>query len=170
MKLMITKTRRLNILMVTLTTFGFFACSVVSLDSGLVPLGPDDSIIFEDIYPASAEVANDILTGSSTRSWSSKSFTIEEISGLQQCRLDDQIVIDMDGTFSFDGGDLLCGAEDNTKIKNGSWALDYTARTITFTPADSDPIALYIEMLTGTEIVISSSYVGLEVVGKFGSN
>ena len=166
MKLIVPSFHWLNICTVAVIVIAFGACNVMSIE----PLGSENNISFENIYPNSIENANTILTGSGTRSWSSNSFTIEGISGFQPCRLDDQIVMNMDGSFSYDGGDVLCGAEDNMQIKSGSWNLNYTTRTLTFVPNTGDPVELYIEMLTDQEVVFSANYIGLDILGKLSKN
>jgi len=156
--------------MVATILISFGACDVVSIDSGMLPSESENSIVFEDLYPTSVANAHSVLTGAGSRSWSVSSFTIENISGFQQCRLDDQIVMNTDGSFAYDGGGLLCGAEDSDQLKSGTWSLDYTTRTLTFVPDIGDQIELYVETLTGQEVVFSTSYIGLDILGKLNKN
>ncbi|MEO9967534.1 MAG: lipocalin family protein [Reichenbachiella sp.] len=143
------------------------ACSVVveeSIDSS----DPDVSTItFANEYPASSIDANTFLLGGSSRIWQTIAFTIEGVNGFQNCRLDDEIELREDGTYYYDGGEMLCGAEDNQKIKQGEWRLDEESRTLIFDEGAETQTEIYIESLTEEEMVISTHYYQWKVVGKF---
>lgn len=143
----------------------FTACSVV------VEEGNNSSeaggITFENIFPSSIIDANTFLLGSGNRTWSTMEFTIEGINGFQNCRLDDEIELRDDNTYTYDGGTMLCGAEDSQKIKTGIWEFDGSTRTIVFDKGTEQESMIYIESLTDEEIVISSQYYSWLVVGKF---
>lgn len=141
------------------------ACSVVEEDRG--DSSGTQTISFENIYPESIIDANAYLLGGASRTWSTVAFTIEGISGFQNCRLDDEITLMDDNTYRYDGGTMLCGAEDNQKIKTGSWDFDEGSRTLTFDRGTTRESVFYIESLTAGEIVVSSYYYNYEVVGKF---
>lgn len=140
------------------------ACSVIveeSTDSGVT------TIDFENTFPSSIIDANAFLVGSENRTWTTLAFTIEGVNGFQNCRLDDQIRLNDDHTYAYDGGNMLCGAEDNEKLKSGTWSMDAASRTLTFDEGEDQEAVLYIESLTENEIVISTHYYSWKVVGKF---
>lgn len=141
------------------------ACSVVEENS----VGSSDTgtITYENVFPESIIDANAYLLGGESRTWSTVAFTIDGISGFQNCRLDDQVTLLDDNTYRYDGGTMLCGAEDNQKIKTGTWQLDANARLLTFDDGTSEESVFYIESLTNGEIVVSSHYYNYKVVGKF---
>ena len=69
-----------------------------------------------EIIPADSVEFAALLHGNSSRVWSAEQFTLAGLNVFQSCRLDDQIQLINDGTYSYDGGDLLCGAEDNQQF------------------------------------------------------
>ena len=144
------------------------ACSVVEGD--FVEQDNSTDLTFDNVFPTSSIDANNILRGDVTKSWETSAFTIESANGFQTCRLDDQIVLDADGTYAYDGGSVLCGAEDNEKNRSGSWTLDVDARLLILDEGTDNEFSLYVESLVESEIVVSTSYRGLAILGKFRSN
>lgn len=150
----------LCLLLIMVTT----SCSVVEVD-GMDSEG--NTISFEDNFPASAIDVNTYLVGGATRTWVTVAFTIDGVNGFQNCRLDDQIRLNDDLTYSYDGGTTLCGAEDNQKLKSGNWEVNASNRTLTFDKGTDREAVFYIESLDEEEIVVSSHYYSWKVMGKF---
>lgn len=141
----------------------FCGCSVVTEDGEV----NTEALTFEDSFPTSAIDANAYLLGGASRTWITVSFTIDGVSGSQSCRLDDQIELKDDQTYAYDGGGTLCGAEDDKKIKMGTWKLETSTRTLTFDEGTDREAKFFIESLTDEEIVVSSHYYSWKVMGKF---
>ena len=143
-----------------------FACScsvVVEESSDLEVSG----ITFDDSFPNSVIDVNAYLLGGSSRTWTTVGFTIDGVVGFQNCRLDDQIQLHDNQTYDYDGGDMLCQAEDNQKLKSGTWELDASNRRLTFDKGTDTEAVFYIESLTADEIVVSSQYYSWKVMGSF---
>ena len=77
------------------------SCDVITLSEEQAGI-----INFEDIYPNSSEACREYLVGSGEKSWTIDQFTLSSIMGFQQCRLDDSIRLNNDGTFTYDGGEI----------------------------------------------------------------
>ncbi|MEO9805823.1 MAG: lipocalin family protein [Reichenbachiella sp.] len=140
-------------------------CSVVVEEGN--DASESNTITFENVFPNSLIDANTYLLGGGNRTWTTVAFTIEGVNGFQNCRLDDEIRLNEDNTYAYDGGTMLCGAEDNQKIKSGTWEIDAPSRTLTFDKGLDHESIMYIESLTSEEIVVSSHYYSWKVVGKF---
>ena len=119
-----------------------FSCSVVEEGNSDTD---DTSITFEDHFPNSVIDVNAYLLGGSSRTWSTLGFTIDGVNGFQNCRLDDEIQLNADQTYDYNGGDMLCGAEDNQKLKSGNWEVDTEARTLTFDKGTDQEGVFFIE-------------------------
>lgn len=107
------------------------------------------------------------ISGESKKNWETKEFKVSSMSSFQDCRLDDMIEFNKDGTFLYDGGDILCGAEDEKKTVSGSWEILDDNKSIKFVTSDGDT---YNGELTGTvdgKLTIKSSYMGMEVKGFY---
>lgn len=146
-------------------------CEVVTVDGNNPNNNPDAGLIPNDIdYPATSAELEQMLTNSDQKTWSSSAFEIEGISGFQSCRLDDQIMLTANGTFSYNGGDVLCGAEDRNRIRGGSWEVDFETRTISIVTDNEDQFDLLIESVNDVKIIFSGFYFGLEITGEFEAN
>ncbi|UXX80050.1 lipocalin family protein [Reichenbachiella carrageenanivorans] len=141
----------------------FWGCSVVTEDGEI----GTEAFTFDDSFPASAIDAYTYLLGGASRTWITVAFTIDGVNGVQKCRLDDQIVLKDDQTYAYDGGNTLCGAEDDQKTKSGTWLLETSTRTLTFDEGTDRESQFFIESLTDKEIVVSSHYYSWKVMGKF---
>ncbi|MEQ8361015.1 MAG: hypothetical protein RH860_16100 [Cytophagales bacterium] len=103
------------------------------MDPGLIIEAPDDKMEIEEI-----------LAGTSSRAWVSESFNLE-IYGSIECRSDDVFTFFNDGTFEYDGGQMLCGDSDNSQIVTGTWEVDLNNNRIIFDKGlETETIANYI--------------------------
>lgn len=84
-----------------ISSITFFSCGVVEGD--LTEQENSTDLLFEDVFPTSAIDANTILRGNVVKSWETTAFKIESVNGYQECRLDDKISLDGDGTYSYAG-------------------------------------------------------------------
>lgn len=140
------------------------ACSVVEVED---VDNENAEINFDSTFPNSAIDVNAYLLGGESRIWTTLEFTIDGVDGFQNCRLDDQIQLNSDNTYDYDGGDMLCGAEDDQKLKSGTWMVDVDNRTLTFDAGTDREGVFQIESLNAEEIVVRSQYYSWEVLGKF---
>jgi hypothetical protein len=139
-----------------------FSCSVV--EDGVEP---EEMVVdFDNAFPSNSADVNNYLRSLNGKSWRATQFTIASMDGFQACRLDDVITLNSDFTYDYDGGTLLCGAEDNQKIKSGTWTIDNDTRMMQFDKGSDHEVEVYIESLTETELVYSTSYLGLAILGK----
>lgn len=129
----------------------------------------NDEVQVVEGIPSNRDTVMMYLHGSSSKTWMAQSFTIASMSSFQTCRLDDQIELNQDGTYLYDGGASLCGGEDSEMSKSGSWSLDNDNQTIIFEESDGDSFNGTITGLNSTEISLSSTYVGLTVEGRYQS-
>ncbi len=107
--------------------------------------------------------------GGSEKSWTALSFTLAGLDGLQDCRLDDVMLIRADGTYTYDGGETLCGAEDTEQMRAGTWAVTDEGRSLVF---DEGTVREYTVTVNGLEediISLSGRYVGLAIKGIYES-
>ena len=121
--------------------------------------------------PSEEETIALFLHRGNAKFWTSEGFTLSGVSGFQQCRLDDVIVLKEDGTYQYNGGEILCGAEDNQKLKTGTWEINFDEGTLLiFNPGTQNEYQALVTGLEENTIVLSGSYFGLEVQGIYVSN
>lgn len=147
-----------------LLAFAISACSVVEVED---IDNENTEINFDSTFPNSAIDVDAYLLGGESRTWTTLEFTIDGVNGFQNCRLDDQIQLNSDKTYNYDGGDMLCGAEDDQKLKSGIWEVDVDNRILTFDAGTDQEAIFHIESLNAEEIVVRSQYYSWEVLGKF---
>lgn len=114
----------------------------------------------------SSDVTTDV-TDSIT--WSASSFELEGV-GVEDCRLDDQMTFRSNGTYRYNGGLTLCGGDDNTRIKDGTFSVDTASATITFDQGTDIEYTANIQSLSATEVMLSGSYLGMTIEGKYSRN
>lgn len=141
------------------------SCGVVSLDEQQV-LSQSIQINSSE-YPGTEADLMIALANDESKKWEATGFTMQLIDNFQSCRLDDVLSLNANGTYNYDGGDVLCGAEDNERLKSGIWKLNYEERKLIFDKGTSKEIELYIEEASDTRVIVSSSYMQLKVVGRY---
>jgi hypothetical protein len=113
----------------------------------------------------------EVLFHSNTQKvWKAQSFTLGSINGLQNCRLDDTMTIVSDGTYEYNGGQSLCGAEDSQRIKKGTWKILNNGANILFDEGTSTAYVAEVIGLESKKIVLRGTYFGLEINGTYVSN
>lgn len=144
----------------------FGSCELVTLEKP-----EDEPVIFEPTtLPESVTAFNDALHGGSSKSWSTISFTLAGLSGLQDCRLDDIIEIKVDGTYSYNGGAVLCGAEDNEQVRTGTWKVINNGTSIVFDEATNREYTATVNGFEQNTLSISGQYIGLAIKGIYSAN
>ena len=160
-----------------------WACDVVEVD----PVSPNNN--FDDPVAEDAEVVDigsgtipqdpvqfaTFLHNNSSKVWVAEQFTIAGLSAFQQCRLDDSMVLSSDGTYQYDGGDQLCGAEDDASAKVGAWEFNAENAVMTFDPGTESEVSVNIITLSESTVVLSGQYVSelfgtFELMGSYSSN
>ena len=138
---------------------------VEAIDEEETPLiqGPSQTLSDEETFAF-------YLHGGNTKSWAAQGFTISGISGFQQCRLDDNMVLGEDGTYQYDGGETLCGAEDNQRLKTGTWEIEFDESMLIFNKGTQIEYQVIVSGLDENTIVLDGTYFGLEIRGIYISN
>lgn len=117
-----------TILLTVLAANLLIACSLVELDSP----GPTEAVDAPNGFPALEADFMAALTGDEGRTWNALTFELEGLDGFQLCRLDDTFTFFPNGTYRYDGGEVLCGGADDRQIKTGVWELDFGRRQLVF--------------------------------------
>lgn len=122
------KKSTLKLLALLMGIFALSACELVDLDSP----GPTENIPSPVGTPASEAALLTELTDDDNRTWEAVTFELEGLNGFQDCRLDDTFTFFGDGTYRYDGGEVLCGGADDRRIKTGVWEADYDNLNLIF--------------------------------------
>lgn len=151
------------------------SCGIATLDG----LGGDtvDPVSFSslsseitDEFPTAEAELMTILTGTEEKSWKAVGFAVKLIPGFQTCRLDDTVTFNEDGTYTYDGGSSLCGAEDNVKVKSGNWELDFAGQKLVFDKGTDNETAAEIATAKAGMLILKGDYKGWDLIGKYESN
>ena len=167
-----------------LTRFGIFitilicvgACSIVDLDEGSTDPGNSSS----QVDLGSGSLPDDeasfllMLHNDSSKVWSAKEFTIEGFDNFLNCRLDDTITLNSDGTYSYSGGGNLCGGED-VREKTGDWIVDFDESLLIIDPnigteTSAKIVTLETELITLTSMYTSTVFGVFDIAGSYQSN
>jgi len=160
----------LSILSCELTELDSIETAELVTDTGAGEIEEVDEHNIPSSVPADQAETLEFLTNSSSKIWNAASFTLQGLDGFQQCRLDDVIVFDSDGSYVYDGGEELCGAEDDTIARVGEWTLSSDGTTLTLNQGTSDEFTAQIIGLVEDRIALSTAYMGLEVIGVYQTN
>lgn len=152
------------------------ACSIVELENNDPIDGSDISNVNlgSGDLPTDSEVFGQMLHNNASKVWSGEEFTIEGFSGFLDCRLDDTITLSSDGTYSYDGGTLLCGGDDSSRIKTGNWSYDFDNKLLVIDPGTANEtsakiITLETGLITMTGIYTSDIFGVFDVAGSYKS-
>ena len=151
---------------------GMTSCTLASLDD---PIGETEGGLEQsqnkingpNTVPNTIEEFETILSGEDGRVWGGKAFTLAGFNGFQDCRLDDEVTINFDGTYLYDGGRTLCGGEDNRRNRKGTWRITDDGANILFDEGTSIECLANVVGLTQDSLSISGSYAELEVKGLY---
>ena len=86
----------------------------------------------ENYPPLSSLELTEYLHGGSSKTWKATAFSLMGVINLQKCRLDDVITLKSDQTFQYDGGEDLCGREDNLRLRSGKWQVSEDGQKLIF--------------------------------------
>lgn len=160
------KKRISRYLLLAVTVILSYSCGIVSLDE-TTDITNVQSISIVDSFPADETLLNTALTNNSSKSWNVTGFILAGSDLFQNCRLDDTMVLNSNGSYDYDGGNQLCGSEDNIRLKSGTWEVDFGTRTLYFDKNTDNEIEVFIETCEGSTIIISTQYFGMSVLGQF---
>jgi len=133
---------------------------------------PDQNTAIEDgsISAMDEEEFKTLIDGGNEKIWSASAFTLAGQTTFTSCRLDDIITFNSDSTYVYDGGEQLCGAEDDSFIKTGTWEADFENKTLVFDKGTPNEEIGEIIGLSDDEIRVKGSYMMMEVRGVYTSN
>lgn len=121
------KIDKLKLIVLTLSLSLAVGCSVIELET------PEQLDIASPLgTPATEAQLLAELTNSDSREWQALTFQLEGLDGFQSCRLDDTSIFFDNGTYRYDGGEVLCGGADDARVKTGLWEVDFDNLAITF--------------------------------------
>lgn len=132
----------------------------------------DDSLTIErdEIVAMDEAEFKAIIDGDGEKVWEASAFTLAGLTTFTACRLDDSMTFKSDGTYEYNGGQDLCGAEDNAFIKTGTWEVNFDDATIIFDKGTSNEEVGEVIGMTETEIRLKGAYMMMEVRGIYTSN
>lgn len=144
------------------------SCDLVDLDDPANTNEPaDEPMLAPQGLPSSMSEFNTLFHGDTEKSWSTISFTIASMEGLQGCRLDDSMTINADGTYVYNGGSQLCGAEDTQQNRTGTWSISAGIDQLTFDEGTDRSYTARLDALVQDTLVVSGTYIGLEIRGIY---
>lgn len=150
---------------------GFTACNVTELEepqikdsNGNIVSG---SIQGGDIVATDSTLFIQTISTDSSRSWKTLDFTLAGSRRLTNCRLDDIMKFNNDGSYEYSAGGELCGAEDNRRSRNGRWEIDYSRKLMFFDKGSSNEYQAKVIGLENNELTLQGSYMGMEVLAKY---
>jgi len=114
-----------------------------------------------------------MLHSNSSKVWTAKEFTIEGFSNFLNCRLDDTITLNSDGTYSYSGGEILCGGED-VREKTGTWMVDFSNSLLIIDPTletetSAEVVTLETGLVTLTGMYTSTIFGVFDLAGSYES-
>lgn len=160
-----------KIILPVLFILGLLSCTVVDNEEALPVDNADNSNTSEILYnPVLITDSLDLvkkIAGDNMKSWTASRFTLSGSTLFTSCRLDDIMTFNRDGSYRYDGGNQLCGAEDNRRVKTGNWTTDFEKKTILFDEGtlkeyNADIIGFYDNKLT-----LRGTYMSMEVRGEY---
>ncbi|MGB0522346.1 MAG: hypothetical protein ACPGJS_05270 [Flammeovirgaceae bacterium] len=147
------------------------SCDLVKIKDGGTeetdPLGTIPS------YPTTEAQFTQLFHSNVGHTWEADGFTLAGTEGFLDCRLDDKIILKADatnslvGTYEYNGGTDLCGAEDDQTSRFGTYQIDFANNQVVFDAGTSNETTAKVTGLDETAIVLEGSYLGMEIRGKY---
>ncbi|MFT6971109.1 MAG: hypothetical protein ACJAXX_001677 [Roseivirga sp.] len=137
----------------------FSACSLVELDEV-----PTPKLEVPEGKPSNNSDFTFALASSESRTWSASGFTLEGLNGFQSCRLDDSFIFFANGTYRYDGGAVLCGGADDSRIKTGIWEIEIENSLIVFDRETDIEHSATVKGLNNGKILLQSK---VDIFGRF---
>jgi hypothetical protein len=163
-----------KLLFYSIALFFFSSCEVLELDSlnsnSSINQKEKELILSSNIEDTDSVSYRILITGNADKTWRTDDFTLGGSDKLTFCRIDDLMTFNSNGTYIYDGGKNLCGAEDDERIKSGTWKVFYSSDEILFDEGTDDEYLAKIIGLNESEIRLKGSYFLSEVRGKYSNN
>lgn len=124
-------------------------------------------------FPTTEANFTQLFHSTSGQAWDADGFTLAGNTSFLSCRLDDQMMLmanetnPLIGTYEYNGGDDLCGAEDDQVSKFGTYQINFTNKTVVFDAGTNNESVASVVGLDENEIVLEGSYLGLKIRGKY---
>lgn len=159
----------------------FVGCNIVEVeegnspDSNNSPSGTEDQVNLGDqVLPEDALSLGQLLHNNDSKTWMASQFTIEGVGAFLDCRLDDTITLFSDGTYSYDGGANLCGADDDQRNRTGNWTFSFETLALIFEPGTDEEASATIVTLdegvfTFTGVYQSNLFGSFDIEGRYTS-
>lgn len=145
-----------------------FACSLVELEadpSSSTVSQKQQRIKAEIVIPTDEADASLLLAGTTNKQWKTIDFTLSN--SVSDCRLDDEITFNANGTYSFSRGANSCLGEDNRSRRVGAWEFDFENNRLIFDKGTSREYVSEIIGFNSGELRLKGSYFNLEIRGVF---
>lgn len=147
------------------------SCDLVNIrEEGTKEIDPLGTI---PAFPTSETQFSQLFHSNDGRVWQANGFTIAGTEGFLDCRLDDKITLKANatnaliGTYEYNGGDDLCGAEDDATSKFGTYQIDFENKQVIFDAGTDNETTAKITGLDDTSIVLEGAYLGMTIRGKY---
>ena len=101
------------------------------------------------------------LHGNGQRKWIAREFKLVDLVEFQDCRLDDTMSLNQDGTYQFDGGNMSCGGDD-VPSRSGVYRADYANGQLIFDEGTKDEVIVKVSGLDQGVIALSGK---VDVIG-----
>ena len=131
---------------------------------------PEAQIEAGDIVASDSLALKLSIDDGSSKIWKTEAFTLAGSTIFTGCRLDDEMEFNEDGTYIYNGGADLCGAEDNEQVKTGTWEIDFQNQSIIFDRGTSRQTAALLIGQNDNELRLQGSYMAMEVRGVFSAD
>jgi len=95
-----------------------------------------------------------ILHANGQQKWIAREFKLVDLVEFQDCRLDDTMTLNQDGTYQFDGGIKSCGGDD-VATRSGVYRQDYANGQLIFDEGTNDEAIVKVSGLDEGVIALS---------------
>ena len=114
--------------------------------------------------PTEEDVFNTFLHDNDFKTWGSGIFYLSGV-GVQDCRNDDKITLNQNGTYIYNNGAISCGSD--VQSQSGIWEASFSNSTITFDQGSSYEYTATIASLTETNFVAKGTWSTLSITGTY---
>lgn len=164
---------------ILLTIIFLSGCNIVELEEAANPVTDGSQEINTTqvnlgsrSIPGESVAFGQMLHNNDSKVWIANQFSIEGLDAFLDCRLDDTITLFVDGTYMYDGGNNLCGADDNQRMRTGNWTFNFETSSLVFEPGSAEEtsatvVTLDNNVLTFTSIYQSQLFGSFDIAGRY---
>lgn len=160
-----------NFVILFTVCFGLLSCELENLDSDPTVTAQQEDLSQQIpiglIDASNLQEANLLLADSVQKEWKTLEFTLANSTAMTDCRLDDEMIFNSNGTYQFSRGLKSCGGEDNRSRRTGLWEIDFDNNKLIFDKGTSMEYTSEVIGLNESELRLKGSYFNLEVRGRF---